>query len=86
MSLGDQFSDSKGYRRARQLNACRSAIGPSPIDRISSISSNALCRSAFRTAFAARIASFATLLPSRFVKRFLGCGGSKLSVGEPEFS
>jgi hypothetical protein len=56
------------------------------VDRIGSISSNARCRSAFRTAFAAKIASFATLLRSGFVMCFLGAGGSKFSVGEGEFS
>jgi hypothetical protein len=59
---------------------------PSPTARICSISSNALCRSRFRTAFAAKIVSFATLLPSRFVKRFWGSAASKLSVGDAEFS
>lgn len=63
------------------------AVAPPPQTmRGSWISSSARRRSTFRTAFPARIASFATLLPSRFVKRRLGICGSKLSVGDPEFS
>jgi hypothetical protein len=40
--------------------------GPSQMTRISSSSSSARCRSAFRIAFAARIASLATLLPNPY--------------------
>jgi len=65
---------------------CLSLPLPSPTSRICSISASALCRSTFLTAFPARIASFATLLPSAFVKRFLDSGGGVFSVGEEESS